>query len=157
MVEQLVKRIENVHGGIYGVCNSVTLKRLKGNPKILDLLYDAEVVNMNMINKTYYFRELPELNAEDEYNDIEEIANIYSILIDMGIFVGSCTFVKTRFDHVLMQAPKGIVLFTGKNKKIKAKNAYLNSESIKYSVPDWMNHEEVMELIWEPSELEEQG
>lgn len=125
----------------------------KGTAKFMYVLYIMGVVNIekfvlqgNYLAEEIYIVKLPELEPEE--GDYQKIADIYKRLINCGILVKACTFVR-RGNKVLMQLPQGIVnVHThSNNNRIIVRCEYIMEDYIKNSLPSGMSYERIVDLV----------
>lgn len=143
--------------------NVVMIARTVGHGDIMRTLFANILINIDYIEheetdmEVFVFRLQRELIPTER--DYDRIAYIYYNLINLGIVIEHCTFVKiglTGFPHglVLIQLPTGMTIYTTEDKDEHAKNMYYTSDFIEKSVPKGMDYERVMRKIWTAEEMQ---
>lgn len=117
-------------------------------PKGLLALSKAGLTRIDfMTNGAIFVNIRPGMIISGEEKDYEIIAMTYEFLINLGIVVEDCMFVQDG-DNVVLQVPTEITRYEGENKRELAKYEYFRNDIIELSVPEGIDYERVMSLIW---------
>lgn len=138
---------------------NVEIKHEYGVCMILRMFYMLSYVHISKIEtdeegvQTFSFKRLKEVvvNDDNRENVCMQIARMYKKLIEMGIVVGSCTFVDVG-DKLMMQTPQNMVMYvlagkTSNADSIKASAEYYKGDYIRSSIPLGIDYDELINLI----------
>lgn len=138
----------SLHGDI------LTLKHENGYPHVLIELYHAGIIDIHGLEDSkgeIYFKLKQELIPRE--GDMQEIAEIYIDLVNIGILAEYCKFI--RNGKIFMQLPRLVTKFTDVE-KVKIANIALRSysDTIIKSIPKGIDYETLKKLIWRTKEEE---
>lgn len=141
--------VEPYIGKIYEGEDNFVIKNEVGDTNLMYVFYMLDLIHINFgerrTNETIVCTKLPELVYEGK-DDYKDIVKIYKRLINLGIVVGSCTFVRRR-NKVLMQMPRGITVYSDVKKEDKAKKDYFSHDYFQHCIPKSMNYWRVMYML----------
>lgn len=139
-----------------------------GDIDILVLFYNRTrcILNMDMVGyDQYHCKKLPDLIIEDRNRDTKAIAEIYKLLIYSGVTMIAGKFVRSPEHgneynesdnesnyHGIKIQPTGLWLNDYCDSEMTTSD-YLNTNSIRDSLPKGIDYDEVMKLIFTEQEL----
>lgn len=132
---------------------TVMIKCDEGRSEILYFLFMTGQTNIDRIDEeeTFFYKEQEAIAPTGE--DYKKIANIYKFLMRVGILMESCEFVRGENGGVLLQLPRGLIMYTMKDKEKVARHNYLYSDCIDLSMLKREMGDEVMKLIFTEEEM----
>lgn len=149
-------------GKLFMYKDLIMLRRVRGEQDsiILRILHDAGLTNVirtprmkgDMVTEVFYDCHI-EQEIEVDNDAYKKVATVYKRLIDLGIVVGLCKFVRYGPRKVWMQLPMELTMYLSQNRKDMVNCAYYKNEFIKNSIPAEMKYKKLIKFIWNRTEI----
>lgn len=147
-------RNETYLGNFYEDSEIIAVKQVKGIPDIMYELYYAGIIHFEKvddIDKILYFVNRPEMVGTKE--DISQLAMIFKDLVEMGIYVCGCTFIKDDRGKIYINPPFMLVKYTSADKVKKTTHEYFKNRHLKHYLPKGIVPEMIMGLVCDEEDI----